>query len=406
MGTGPTNPGSRAIAGVATSTTAFVGRTRQGPTDAPVVVTSVGEFERQFGGLWAEAPLGYSVRHYFENGGRRALICRIDPGDGHDLTDAAVSDPSLEADRRGLWMLDRADAVNVIVIPPLQVGVDVGRQTWDAAVTYADRRGAMLIIDPPAAWAGPADVTPIAVDALVTPREELANAALYVPRIRAADPLDPSGEGTFAPGGAVAGVWARTDEQHGVWKSPAGRGASLVGVTGLTATLSDHDNGPLNARGINALRSFPSLGHVVWGARTLRGADALASEWKYVAVRRTALFLEASIERGTEWAVFEPNDEPLWAQLRGHIADFLVGMWRQGAFPGRTPRDAFFAKCDASTTTRTDIDDGRLNILVGFAPLKPAEFVLVRIQLKMSPVPPARRRTVRRAARRPRSRRA
>jgi phage tail sheath protein FI len=185
----------------------------------------------------------------------------------------------------------------------------------------------------------------------------------------------------------VAGVMARTDTTRGVWKSPAGLDAAINGIQGLDVALNDGENGMLNPLGINCLRVFPVNGRVVWGARTLRGADQLADEYKYVAVRRTALFIEESLYRGTQWVVFEPNDEPLWAQIRLNIGAFMQNLFRQGAFQGRTPREAYFVKCDKETTTQTDINLGIVNIIVGFAPLKPAEFVVIKIQQIAGEIP-------------------
>ena len=179
---------------------------------------------------------------------------------------------------------------------------------------------------------------------------------------------------------ASAGVFARTDAQRGVWKAPAGTDASLNGVRELTIRVNDLENGQLNPLGVNCLRTFPVIGNVVWGARTLRGADQLASEWKYIPVRRLALFLEESLYRGIKWVVFEPNDEPLWAQIRLNVGAFMHNLFRQGAFQGTTPRNAYFVKCDKETTTQNDIDRGIVNILVGFAPLKPAEFVIIKLE--------------------------
>jgi phage tail sheath protein FI len=173
---------------------------------------------------------------------------------------------------------------------------------------------------------------------------------------------------------------ARTDVARGVWKAPAGLDASLNGVQDLQVNLSDLENGELNPLGINCLRSMGVNGRVVWGARTLRGADENADEYKYVPVRRLALFLEESLYRGTQWVVFEPNDEPLWAQVRLNVGAFMQGLFRQGAFQGTTPKDAYFVKCDSQTTTQNDINLGILNVIVGFAPLKPAEFVIISIQ--------------------------
>jgi phage tail sheath protein FI len=165
-----------------------------------------------------------------------------------------------------------------------------------------------------------------------------------------------------------------------VWKAPAGTDAGLSGVQALKAKLTDGQNGLVNPLGVNALRTFLGPGTVVWGSRTLAGADSLASEWKYIPVRRTALFLEESLYRGTQWVVFEPNDEPLWAQIRLNVGAFMNQLFRQGAFAGTTPREAYFVKCDSETTTQDDVNLGIVNIAVGFAPLKPAEFVVIRIQ--------------------------
>ena len=167
-----------------------------------------------------------------------------------------------------------------------------------------------------------------------------------------------------------------------MWKAPAGTDAVARNVSRARATLlSDQENGTLNPLAINCLRNFPIFGSVVWGARTLVGSDqAGKSEWKYIPVRRLALFLEESLYRGTQWVVFEPNDEPLWAQIRLNIGAFMQNLFRQGAFQGKSPREAYFVKCDGETTTQTDINLGIVNIVVGFAPLKPAEFVVIKFQ--------------------------
>jgi phage tail sheath protein FI len=206
------------------------------------------------------------------------------------------------------------------------------------------------------------------------------NAAFYFPWLTAPDPLQENRPRAFPPCGFVAGIYARTDANRGVFKAPAGTEASVTGVMGLRTSLTDREHGILNPLGINCLRTFAVYGTVVWGSRTLHGADERGSEWKYIPVRRLALFLEESLYRGTQWVVFEPNDEPLWAQIRLNIGAFLQNLFRQGAFQGKTPREAYFVKCDKETTTQNDINLGIVNILVGFAPLKPAEFVILKIQ--------------------------
>jgi len=209
---------------------------------------------------------------------------------------------------------------------------------------------------------------------------EARNAALYFPRVQQSDPELDGQLDIFVPCGMVAGIMARTDTQRGVWKAPAGLDATLNGLTGLQVSLNDPENGILNPLGINCLRFFPASGRVVWGSRTLRGADQLADEYKYVPVRRLALYVEESLYRGTQWVVFEPNDEPLWAQIRLNVGAFMQNLFRQGAFQGKSPQDAYFVKCDKESTTQNDINLGIVNIIVGFAPLKPAEFVVIKLQ--------------------------
>jgi phage tail sheath protein FI len=221
---------------------------------------------------------------------------------------------------------------------------------------------------------------PSALAALNITGAAATNSAVYFPWVRAADPLQQNALRAFPPSGFVAGIYARTDASRGVWKAPAGSEASLSGAAGLVIAMSDGENGTLNPRAINCLRTLPVFGHVVWGARTLHGDNDRGSEWKYVPVRRLTLFIEESLYRGTQWVVFEPNDEPLWAQIRLNVGAFMQNLFRQGAFQGRSPREAYFVKCDRETTTQNDINLGIVNIHVGFAPLKPAEFVVIRIQ--------------------------
>jgi hypothetical protein len=207
-----------------------------------------------------------------------------------------------------------------------------------------------------------------------------ANSALYFPWVSAPDALAGSRARAFPPCGFVAGIYAATDASRGVWKAPAGIDAGLVGILGLGINLTDLENGTLNTQGINCLRQFRVYGNVVWGARTLQGSDAAASQWKYVPIRRFALFLESSLYDGTQWAVFEPNDATLWGQLRMNIGSFMQGLFLKGAFQGTTPSQAYFVKCDAENNPQLTIDQGIVNVTVGFAPLYPAEFVVIQIQ--------------------------
>lgn len=209
------------------------------------------------------------------------------------------------------------------------------------------------------------------------------NSAFYFPWVNAPDPLQQGRIHPFPPCGFVAGLYAATDATRGVWKAPAGIDAGLTGESGLTTVLTDPQNGTLNIQAINCLRSFPVYGDIIWGARTLRGNDQVGSEWKYVPIRRTALFLESSLYNGTQWVVFEPNDETLWGQIRMNIGAFMQDLFLKGAFQGTTPQQAYFVKCDGDNNPQSSIDLGIVNILVGFAPLFPAEFVVIQIQQQL-----------------------
>jgi uncharacterized protein len=495
--------GVRTIVGVATSITAFIGRALRGPVNDPTRVQSFAEFERIFGGLWVVSALGYSVQHFFLNGGTDAVIVRVvgagalkarlstlvgpvggltleaanegtwgkqlrarvdhdtrdvannqlfnlyikdtgikavetfrnvstDPNDTRFVTHvleeqsqlvrvsgavpgkAPSASPSVpqgadpfddsqptwyvsalspgndgndlldndiignQANKTGIYALDNADLFNLMVIPPLTRDSDVSQGTYETARVYCSSRRAMLIADAP--WTSVTNGVKAETTGSGTLQSRDKNAAVFFPHLLVRDPLKENRLEEFRPSGAVAGLFARTDTNRGVWKAPAGQEATLAGVSALTVKMTDPENGLLNPLGINCLRSFPVTGNVVWGSRTYAGADALASEWKYIPVRRLALYIEESLYRGTQWVVFEPNDEPLWAQIRLNVGAFMHELFRKGAFQGSNPRDAYLVKCDKDTTTQNDINLGIVNILVGFAPLKPAEFVIIQIQ--------------------------
>lgn len=247
-----------------------------------------------------------------------------------------------------------------------------------AATTYCVKRRAFLIIDIPEDVKTANAMTAWRNDTSKMPATS-ANSAIYFPRLTVPDPLAGGVPRDIPASGTVAGVFGRTDTARGVWKAPAGTDATIAGCT-LVTEIDDGLNGTLNVQGVNVLRSFKIFGSIVWGARTSDGSDAKASEWKYIPVRRTALYLEESLYQGLKWVVFEPNDFPLWSQIRLNVGAFLNGLFRQGAFAGATPREAYFVKCDKDSTTPGDIDRGIVNVIIGFAPLKPAEFVVLKIQ--------------------------
>ena len=293
-----------------------------------------------------------------------------------------------EIDVSGIYALDKVDIFNILCIPDAtralagtsdqpEFSDSQINNIYSKAMAYCLKWRAMLIVDP-APNVDDLDSATAWISTRLTAVDK--NGAAYFPRLRMADPLNEFKLRTFAPCGVIAGLYARTDAERGVWKAPAGTEARLVGVSAPVYKLTDEENGVLNPLGLNCFRNFPIYRNVAWGARTLLGADAQASEWKYISVRRLALFIEESLYRGTQWVVFEPNDEPLWAQIRLNVGAFMHNLFRQGAFQGSTPREAYLVKCDKETTTQNDIDLGIVNILVGFAPLKPAEFVIIKIQ--------------------------
>lgn len=504
--------GVRTITGVATSITAFVGRTLRGPIEKPIRVKSFGDYARVFGGLWNDSTVSFAVNDFFRNGGTDAIIVRlhngaisatadlgglqleaatrgtVNPGDwansilgniDNDLADDApnttfnltlqlldrpnaeegkvlsaekfrnvstvegspryigdvlaqrsqfaratsvpnnsnipdtsalfgdtsagagfiegengnilentdyfdpAADPPMSDTKSGLYALEDVDLFNLLVIPPITFDEDVPVEVYAECLAYCHGRRAMLVVDPPTSWGNPRTVAQDGINDLRTPLGGAAlgiNGMVFFPRLCIANPLRDNRLQEVTPGGAIAGLIARTDAQRGVWKAPAGIDASLVGVRELSYPLTDGENGILNPLGVNCLRNITPYGNISWGARTLAGDDRMASEWKYIPVRRTALYIEESLYRGLHWVVFEPNDETLWAQIRLNVGAFMHNLFRQGAFQGTSPRDAYLVKCDAENNPQSQIDQGIVSVLVGFAPLKPAEFVIIQIQ--------------------------
>ncbi|MBB5503119.1 phage tail sheath C-terminal domain-containing protein [Paraburkholderia sp. MM5384-R2] len=359
----------------------------------PDAVISIGDpsATSNLNALTATLGLGAAanVAHYALGTGNNVWGQQTSSGKGSDGTGlpAAADIIGDQATFTGLYALQKVDLFNLLCIPdatranasdPAAPDPNVNSNAiYSAAIALCDLRRAFLLID------SPPNVTTVA-GAVDWKSEQLAvvdpNGAAFFPRLRLSDPLNNYQLRTFAPCGVVAGVYATTDGSRGVWKAPAGTAATLNGVQTMVYKLSDAENGVLNPLGLNCFRNFPVYGSVLWGARTLVGADAMTNQWKYVPVRRTALFIEESLYRGTQWVVFEPNDEPLWASIRLNVGSFMQNLFLKGAFQGSTPTQAYFVKCDSETTTQNDIDTGIVNILVGFAPLKPAEFVVIQIE--------------------------
>lgn len=286
-----------------------------------------------------------------------------------------------EDDKTGIYALLDVDAFNILCIPDTMLLDDGEAASVIASATaLCEDRRAFYILDVPQQDGDRDAFTEIQSWLGDNSTLRHRNVALYYPRPQIADPLKDYRMRPVAVSGTLAGLYANTDSVRGVWKAPAGTEATLRNVQKLSYKLTDDENGVLNPLAINCLRNFPVYGNVSWGARTLAGADVMGSEWKYIPVRRLALYIESSLFNGTQWVVFEPNDEPLWSQIRLNVGAFMHDLFIQGAFQGSKPSDAYFVKCDSETTTQNDIDKGIVNILVGFAPLKPAEFVIISLQ--------------------------
>ena len=312
-----------------------------------------------------------------------AYLKDVTGADGLPPDADAICGSVAKANQHGIFALDKVDLFNILCIPRAAeiVGETNGETQMQTIVSqtlaYCGLRRAFFILDIPEATNDPAKMKDW-LDAHASFRNN--NAAVYFPRLQIPDPLNEYRLRSVGASGTMAGVYSRTDSEHGVWKAPAGTGTVLNGVSALDYEMNEPETGTLNPLGINCMRIFPMYGTISWGGRTLEGADAIGSEWKYIPIRRLALMLEESLFRGTKWAVFEPNDEPLWANIRLNVGAYMMSLFHQGAFQGTTPKDAFFVKCDAETTTQDDRNKGIVNILVGFAPLKPAEFVVISIQ--------------------------
>jgi phage tail sheath protein FI len=353
----------QAITGVATSTAAFIGCLPQGPLGQPIPCSSLIDVERLFGAIDPTSSTSLQLYQFFLNGGAQAYVVRIaTPGDVAG----------------GLQAIAPVQGINLICTPDMaRLDTAAYAATATAILACAQDHGAFALIDLPDSVTTVAQALDWATTAPPALGPGIANAAAYFPRLiitppRGGPPV------TIGPCGTLAGIYAATDAARGVWKASAGVGASIM-VDGLHLALTDQDNGLLNPFGVNALRAFPGYGYVVWGARTL--ASGHSADWTYISTRRLALYIEQSLISGLQWTVFEANDEKLWSQVRLAAGSFLQGLFAAGAFFGTTADNSFFVRCDASTTTPADVAAGTLNLEIGFAPERPAEFVLITIRL-------------------------
>jgi hypothetical protein len=375
---------------VSTSGTAFVDHFPRGPVLEPTRVTSFAEFARVFGPVHSQSNASYAVRQFFLNGGSVAWVVRVELAeDALPGADGTGGDPTAvrAAVVSGLNVLTAPSPgdVNLLCLP---VASTLGEQQGEllrAAVIWCEEQGVILLVDPPL---GPAGASAAAVTSWCAGEDgppASNHAAFYWPRLVVPDPTVPGTNREIGPSGSVAGIMARLDSSRGVWKAPAGNEATIRGAE-LAVVVDESDEAQLSLAGVNALRALPSGDALVWGARTLGGAGT--GEWRYLSVRRTALFLEQSLVAGLQGVVFEPNDEPLWSQIRLTVGSFLSDLFRQQAFQGNSPDDACYVRCGRDTMSQDEIDRGVVNVVVGFAPVRPAEFVVLRIRLVAGEPPP------------------
>ncbi len=354
-------PPPRVIESLPTSITLFIGNTASGPREVAVKVSSLIDYRTAFG---TAGDLDGSIAHYFANGGQVAWIIASPSRVG---TAAFHAELSKCFDAGG--PVDAIDRFQLLCVPG-----ESDPATQAALQMQCASRRVFYIAD------CAADATAASLGRGPDPQLLGANAswsALYAPWVVAIDPAS-SVSRSFPPSAFVAGVCARIDAQRGVWKAAAGTEATVIGATGLAIPIDARVADAMNAAGIDALRALPNRSIVIWGARTLAGAGG-DPDYRYVSVRRLMLFIETSIEAGLTWIVFEPNIETTWATLRASIAGLLDGLWRQGALSGVRSGQAWYVRCDTTTMTQADIEAGRLIVMVGVAPLRPAEFVVLRL---------------------------
>ncbi|MEX0830830.1 MAG: phage tail sheath C-terminal domain-containing protein [Nitrospirales bacterium] len=365
---------TKTICGVSTSTAVCIGTFPKGSSYTPTNIRSLQECERTFGGLRANQLPSLVIGQFFENGGTNIWIISIGTNPFRTAT------PFL----KGLSFLSQIPSFNMLVIPETTLlPVREAEKVFPTAVSLIEKYRAVYFLDPPHTDGPPLQVKDLAVWSSAQRIIQHPNVMVYWPRVQIRTRVASSPTVTIPVSGTMAGIFARLDSTRGVWKAPAGTEAILQGVVGLNPLLTSHDMNFLASININTIKQLPSSAFVAWGARTLSPDP----EWKYVSVRRTALFVERSLQQGTTWAAFEPNDEPLWAQIRQSVETFMQTLFWRGAFQGAKAQDAYFVKCGRETTTAADQVAGQVRIIVGFAPLKPAEYVLVNIQQKAGPTP-------------------
>ncbi|HTE55011.1 MAG TPA: phage tail sheath family protein [Kofleriaceae bacterium] len=383
--------GSKPIEAVGTNTVGFLGESSKGPVNEPVLVTNWSTFVKTFGDFaQCSQHLAHAVYGFFNNGGSRCFIVNVGGGvideqsqdvtigggdkkDGKDKDKAPVPGPKAgPVDKDGLYIgrdrgpgqrsgikcFEEVDEIAIVAAPG-----QISPAVQDALLTHCEtRKDRFAILDSPENIQG-------GIDRLPKPRDSKYG-AYYFPWIQVYDP--DKGNVFVPPSGHIAGVYSRTDSERGVHKAPANE--MIRGALGLKYAVSKGEQDLLNPKGINAIRNLNGAVRI-WGARTL----STDPSWRYINVRRLFIMVESSIERATQWVVFEPNDHRLWKRVTRTISSFLTLLWRNGALMGTSPEQAFYVKCDEETNPAEVVDAGQLVVEIGLAPVKPAEFVIFRI---------------------------
>ncbi|GMV43371.1 MAG: hypothetical protein AMXMBFR64_50870 [Myxococcales bacterium] len=358
--------GTKPLEMVGTSTVAFIGECNIGPTNEPIFCTNWSQFTKHFGDFQNSEYLAHAVYGFFNNGGGRCFVLNVGTEEaGEEGKKAGKAGKYIGSDngpgtRTGLKAFEDIEEINIVCAPG-----QTEPAITEAVLSHCENmRYRFAILD------SPETIEKGGVDKLPKPRDSKYG-SYYFPWIEVYDPI--KGNIYQPPSGYMAGVYARSDAERGVHKAPANE--LVRGALGLKYNITRGEQDILNPKGINCIRSFPNRGIRVWGARTISSDPS----WRYVNVRRLFNMVEQSIELGTQWVVFEPNDHRLWKRVTRDISAFLLRLWRQGALFGKTPEEAFYVKCDDETNPPEVIDAGQMICEIGMCPVKPAEFVIFRI---------------------------
>jgi phage tail sheath protein FI len=356
--------GSHKIVGVNTAIAGFIGLAKAGPVNEPVSIKNFDEFEKTFGGYWEKGQLAYSVKGFFQNGGSQCFIVRVnETEDVKDITDDHyIGDIETKT---GLYAFTQV-GITLLAIPDA-AGVPM---VMSAGLTYCENCGDCFFIADIPTDKSPSDV----VSHMETAELQSSYGAIYYPNIYVEDPLSDEKK-LIHPSGHIAGCYAKSDGERGVWKAPAGKERELLGVDTLEVDITQGDQEELNPIGVNVIRTIAGVGIVLWGGRTLDQGG----EYRYINVRRFVNYVRESVEKGTQWTIFDPNGEVLWAKLRRTIMLFLEDLFRHGALQGSEPKDAFFVKCDTENNLPITIEEGKVIIEIGLAIIKPTEFTRITI---------------------------